>query len=208
MGSGFSRTILPGAETIIGLGSQFFAPGNPIGLGLAGSGIGQLAGGAAGGPQGQALGGGLGGLAGGLWGAGGTPGMGSLASLFGMSGAKAPLTESSIPGGTTPWTGFEAVKGAGGSSVGASGSSLLPTVLPTLAQLAQSPEQQAMMAQQQAGGQQQQHPPVVAPPFSPMGGKPAVPSRPPGGESLMPQIGNIASNTALVNYLKSQGMLG
>ncbi|MDE2232864.1 MAG: hypothetical protein KGJ90_01915 [Patescibacteria group bacterium] len=176
---------------------------------MAGSGIGQLAGGTAGGSQGQALGGGLGGLAGGLWGAGGMPGMSSLASLFGMGGAKAPLTESSIPGGTTPWTGFEAASsGDAASSGGGGSSSLLPTTLPVLGQLAQLPEQQAMMAQQQQSGQQQQRPPVVSPPYSPMGGKPIVPSRMPGNIPLMPQMGGMGTNMALVNYLRSQGILG
>lgn len=75
------KYVIPGLETVGGGVSEFFAPGNPIGIGLMGSGIGQLAGGAAGGSQGQSLGGLLGGLGGGLAGGGG----GGLGSLFGGS---------------------------------------------------------------------------------------------------------------------------
>lgn len=91
-GNAVQRYVIPGAETAIGVGSEIVAPGNPIGLGLAGSGIGQLAGGAAGGNKGQALGGALGGVAGGLGGGlGGNAGMGSLLGGNPLSGALGSL---------------------------------------------------------------------------------------------------------------------
>lgn len=80
------KYIIPGAETAVGVGSEIIAPGNPIGLALAGSGVGQLAGGAAGGSSGQNLGGALGGLAGGAYGMAGAPGMSSLTGMLGGGG--------------------------------------------------------------------------------------------------------------------------
>jgi hypothetical protein len=66
-GSPITKYVIPGLMTAIGVGSEVVAPGNPIGLGLAGSGVGALAGGAAGGSKGE----GIGGAAGGLLGMGG-----------------------------------------------------------------------------------------------------------------------------------------
>lgn len=82
-GSPITKYVIPGLMTAIGVGSEVVAPGNPVGLGLAGSGIGSLAGGAAGGPSGESIGG----AAGGLLGMGG-----------GMLGGNSALTSL----GTTP----------------------------------------------------------------------------------------------------------
>lgn len=95
------KYVLPALETVGGGVSEFFAPGNPIGIGLMGSGVGQLAGGAAGGNSGQAMGGALGGLAG-L--GGGLFGGSSLAGLFGGGAANqdAPMAAALTNTGDIP----------------------------------------------------------------------------------------------------------
>jgi len=92
MGAAVSKYVIPSIETVGGGVSEFFFPGNPIGIGLMGSGIGQLAGGGAGGDKGQSIGGSLGGLLGmgagmsGMFG-GSAGGSGGLAGLFGGGGS-------------------------------------------------------------------------------------------------------------------------
>lgn len=115
-GSAIQKYLLPGLETGAGIGSQFIAPGNPIGLGLAGSGIGQLAGGAMGGPMGQQMGAGLGGLAGGA--AGGALGSMGPAGIPGLSSA---LSSNPALAGITP----SMVTGMGPTgSMGATGAAM------------------------------------------------------------------------------------
>jgi hypothetical protein len=112
-----TQYVLPGLEAVGGAVSEYFAPGNPIGTSLLGSGVGQLAGGAAGGSQGQGIGGLLGGLGGGLGGSiysggsgsGGLSSLGGLGSMLGggpQSGTAqpqfAPPFQSSGGVGTTP----------------------------------------------------------------------------------------------------------
>jgi len=123
-GSSIQKYVIPGAETAIGVGSEIIAPGNPIGLGLAGSGIGQLAGGAAGGNKGQAIGGGIGGLAGGLG--------GSMSGLLGGSGASSGGLGSLLSmfsGGTGNSGGGFAMPGMSGTPSMASMSGSLPSFI-------------------------------------------------------------------------------
>lgn len=96
MGGAITKYILPGLETAGGIGSEIVAPGNPIGLGLAGSGIGQLAGRAAGGSSGQAMGGGIGGLFG--MGSGMFMPGGSVASVA-SPGGENPFNDPAVTGG-------------------------------------------------------------------------------------------------------------
>lgn len=57
MSGTMQKYVVPGLETVGGAASQFVAPGNPIGLGLMGNGIGQLTGGGmGGGPMGGPMG--------------------------------------------------------------------------------------------------------------------------------------------------------
>lgn len=105
-GSPITKYVIPGIETVVGGVSEFFAPGNPIGVGLMGSGIGQLAGGAAGGSQGQNLGGLLGGLGGGALGGGGflsgagsgaLGGSGDIGSMLDIGGTGAGAGVDQLP---------------------------------------------------------------------------------------------------------------
>lgn len=143
---GASSKIVPGLEAVGGAVSEFFAPGNPIGLGLMGSGIGQLAGGAAGGSSGQALGGSIGGLAG--LGGGALGGNSALASLGG--GGSAP---GAFPGPTATAADFASPSPGGAPSSGGGiaqlansplAASLLSKVMAPPAQ--QAPQQQSAPA--------------------------------------------------------------
>src|SRR5271166_194881 len=93
-GSPITKYVVPGLLTALGVGSEVVAPGNPVGLGLAGSGIGSLAGGAAGGPSGEAIGGSAGGL---LGMGGGLLGGNTALANFGASPAS-PLGPQSVTG--------------------------------------------------------------------------------------------------------------
>lgn len=125
---GIMPYIMGGLKTVAGLGSEIFAPGNPIGISLAGSGVGQLAGEGAGGNAGASAGSSLGSLFGGLGsglsglgsgalgllgfggGGGGSQAMDAGTGLVGASGntpmpsTPGTLGETNIPGGTTPFT--------------------------------------------------------------------------------------------------------
>jgi hypothetical protein len=201
MGDSMGKYVIPGLMTAAGAASEVVAPGNPIGLGVMGSGVGQLAGGAAGGSRGQALGGGLGGLAGlggGLVGGGGLTGGGGLSGMmsnlnpanagFGTGGALAsnPATAGITPDMVMP----------GGSSMPGSGMSQLEGPLmnflgrqlqPQQPSQAPPPMQPPMgIRPPQTGGSPQ--PPQVTPPM-------AAPQMPQGamtppqiGQGLPPQV--------------------
>jgi hypothetical protein len=115
--------------------SEFFAPGNPIGISAMGSGVGQLAGGAAGGSQGQGLGGMLGGLGGGI--GGGMFGGASGAAGGGMSdpGAMSSIFESMNPGSgigaAQTGSGFD-LSGLGGGAGAGGGTSMLSQLGPLI----------------------------------------------------------------------------
>jgi len=177
---------------MIGIGgaSEFLAPGNPIGIGMIGSGVGQLGGGAIGGDKGQGIGGMLGGVTGGL---------------AGLSGAFSPSVADSAGNVTQPFSDLNPSQPAG---TGAAPQSSLDKLLAnpqTLSML--QPLMSLFNGQQGQQGQQQPQSQMKAPTPGPMispSGPPqsVVPSKPPGGES---QGGN--STSALMAFLKAQGML-
>lgn len=192
MGHTLQKYILPGLEMAGGAASEVVAPGNPIGIGLMGSGAGQLAGGAVGGNKGQALGGMLGGLGGGL-GAAGLQGMGGLSGITGgggLSGAMANLNPMS-PGFNTgaALASNPALKGITPDMVMPGGSSMPPPPPPPSAggqDLMKASNDMLGMAKSLGlgGGQQQQTQPPQAPP--PMPQRPQQPPPQGGPPSGMP----------------------
>lgn len=196
------KYVVPGLETAIGAGSQFFAPGNPVGLGLMGAGAGQLAGGAAGGSQGQALGGALGGLGGSAWGAGGMPGMSGLQGLFGMG--KSPADAAGLPS-SGDWANFM----KGGAAINSNAPKPPPQAGAGLQALMQGfPQLVGMFGGGQQSQQQQpqvaplQHMPVQQQPMAAMG--PQQMSVPSGS----PNMGQHNSDTTgLLALLQKFGML-
>jgi len=135
-----TKYVIPGLETVGGGVSEIFAPGNPIGLSLMGSGVGQLAGGAAGGSGGQGIGGSLGSLAGfgagGLGGAGGSGGLG----LPGVSdSALSSMFESINPGAGVGVANTGALPGQGGITGGSGKGTGVAQGAQSIGQGAQSP---------------------------------------------------------------------
>lgn len=117
MGGAITKYVVPGMETLGGAVSQFFAPGNPIGLSMMGSGVGQLAGGTMG-PAGQSIGGALGGLGGGLAGGAmggpagfvapgtaGTPSMANIGAALRQNPALSGISPSQVAGVSTQQAG-------------------------------------------------------------------------------------------------------
>lgn len=133
--------VLPGLETVGGAVSEFFFPGNPIGLGLMGSGIGQLAGRAGGGSKGQAIGGlgggALGGLGGLFGGASGLFGGGASAATDAYPGPTATAVDGggfTGPAASSSGGGLSSLFGGGGSG-GSSGSSIMQLADPIMSKL-------------------------------------------------------------------------
>lgn len=229
MGSSMSKYVLPGLETAAGVGTEIIAPGNPIGLGLMGSGVGQLAGGAAGGNKGQTLGGLLGGLAGGGYGMTGAPGMSngmsSLSSLFGGGAGNvgASAASNAIPQGASnvATDAFSSEADGMGAQVptnpipesmakqmAASGTQQQQGGLggllnnPTLSMMLLGPLG-SMLMKGFGGSQQQSAPTSPKPQIQAQQFQPMAPVQ---GGAASPQ-GN-PQQSQLLAYLKSQGMLG
>lgn len=204
-GDSIQKYVIPSVETVGGAVSQIFAPGNPIGLSMMGSGIGQLAGGSQG-KTGQSLGGSLGGMLGGMGGGGslfggGSPSAGGGFAMPGQSGAPSiSQMQGQLPSFINPSDiiGVSTQQAPQGGGQGGGGFSSISSMMGPVAQYLTGSMQKSQQAPPQPSPQpmnlgqmgmpkqQQQGPqPPPVPPAGKPGGSPL-----PGGQQsqLSPQM--------------------